>query len=373
MTTAHRIVFMGTPQFALPTLQLLIDEYSPKKTYPLPSAPLARPLERAPDQSPGQAPARSPGQAGADRGEPMDGGVVGVVTQPDRPSGRGHQLQPSPVKMLAQKYGIPVLQMASLRNPEALAELQALQPEVIVVAAFGQILPTSVLGLPPFGCINVHASLLPRWRGAAPVAAAILAGDDITGVTIMKMDAGLDTGPILSQRSLAIAPDDTRESLSARLAQLGAALLQDTLPDWLAGNIEPQPQEEARVTYAPQIKKEQGRINWSEPADDIARKVRAFYPWPGAFTYWQGKPLKILRAAAATEYRQDEDSPSQLHRADRDSDLPPGTVTAGPSGLAVVTGRGRLELYEVQPSGKRPMSADAFARGARGFVGTNLT
>ncbi len=373
MATTYRIVFMGTPQFALPTLQLLIDEYSPKKTYPHPPVPPAQPPGQAPNRWSGQAPNRWSGQADASQGEPLGGGVVGVVTQPDRPSGRGRQLRPSPVKMLAQKYGIPVLEPASLRNPEALAELQTLQPEVIVVAAFGQILPSTVLDLPPFGCINVHASLLPRWRGAAPVAAAILAGDDTTGVTIMKMDAGLDTGPILSQRPLAIAPDDTRESLSARLAQLGADLLHDTLPAWLAGNIEPQPQDESRVTYAPQIKKEQGRINWNEPADDIARKVRAFYPWPGVFTYWQGKPLKILRAAAAPEYWQDEDSSSQFHRADRGSALPPGTVTTGPSGLAVMTGRGMLELYEVQPSGKRPMPADAFARGARGFVGTKLT
>ncbi len=357
MARTYRIVFMGTPQFALPTLQLLIDEYPPQKTHLHPPVPTAQP----------------PGTAEVTREETMSGGVVGVVTQPDRPSGRGRQLQPSPVKILAQKYGIPVLQPASLRKPEVLAELQTLQPELIIVAAFGQILPTTVLDLPPFGCINVHASLLPRWRGAAPVAAAILAGDDTTGVTIMKMDAGLDTGPILSQRSLAIAPDDTRESLSTRLAQLGADLLHDTLPAWLAGNIEPQPQDESRATYAPQIKKEQGHINWSEPADDIARKVRAFYPWPGAFTYWQGKPLKILRAAAVPEYWQDEDSPSQFHRADRGSALPPGTVTSGPSGLAVMTGRGMLELYEVQPSGKRPMSADAFARGARGFVGTKLT
>jgi methionyl-tRNA formyltransferase len=365
MTRTYRIVFMGTPQFALPTLQLLIDEYPLKKTSPHPPVP--------PTQSAEQAPHRWSGQAETSRGEPSGGEVVGVVTQPDRPSGRGRQLQPSPVKILAQKYGIPVLQPASLRKPEALAELQTLQPELIIVAAFGQILPTTVLDLPPFGCINVHASLLPRWRGAAPVAAAILAGDDTTGITIMKMDAGLDTGPILSQRHLTIAPNDTRESLSTRLAQLGADLLHDTLPAWLAGNIEPQPQDRSRATYAPQIKKEQGHINWSEPADDIARKVRAFYPWPGAFTYWQGKPLKILRAAAVPEYGQGEDSPSQFRRADRGSALPPGTVTTGPSGLAVMTGQGMLELHEVQPSGKRPMSADAFARGARGFVGTKLT
>ncbi len=355
MKAMHRIVFMGTPQFALPILQLLIDEYSQRKAHLYQSAPTAQP----------------PGQGGTAGGEPMGGGIVGVVTQPDRPRGRGRQLQPPPVKILAQKYGIPVLQPVSLRNPEAVAELRTLQPEVVVVAAFGQILPTTVLDLPPFGCINVHASLLPRWRGAAPVAAAILAGDDTTGVTIMKMDAGLDTGPILSQRSLAITPDDTRESLTARLAQLGADLLHDTLPNWLAGNIEPHPQDESRVTHAPQIKKAQGRINWNETADDIARKVRAFYPWPGAFTHWQGKPLKILRAAAS-EYWQDEASPSEPRRVGRGSGLRPGTVIAGPSGLAVVTGRGMLHLYEVQPAGKRPMSADDFVRGARGFVGASL-
>jgi methionyl-tRNA formyltransferase len=267
------------------------------------------------------------------------------------------------VKILAQEHGLPVLQPVSLRSPQTLAELQALQPDVIVVAAFGQILPPSVLELPPFGCLNVHASLLPRWRGAAPVAAAILAGDDTTGVTIMKMDAGLDTGPILSQRSLAIAPDDTRESLTARLARLGADLLRDTLPDWLAGSIKLQPQDEALVTHAPQLKKEQGRINWSEPADHIARQVRAFYPWPGAFTHWQDKRLKILDAAAGLEYLQEADSGGRV----------PGTVVMSTEGPAVITGRGMLHLYEVQPAGKRPMLADAFARGARGFVGACLT
>jgi methionyl-tRNA formyltransferase len=315
----NRAIFMGTPQFAIPTLQVLIDESS----------------------------------GGAVQ-------VVGVVTQPDRPRGRGRKLQPSPVKTLAQEHGLPVLQPASLRDPKALADLGALQPDVIVVAAFGQILPTTVLDLPPAGCINVHASLLPRWRGAAPVAAAILAGDETTGVTIMKMEAGLDTGPILNQRPLAITPDDTRESLTARLAQLGADLLRDTLPAWLAGDIEPQPQDESLVTYAPQIKKERGRINWNEPGDSIARQVRAFYPWPGAFTHWQDTPLKILRAVAAVGRSPDQDAP-------------PGTVIAGPDGPTVVTGRGLLHLYQVQPAGKRPMPADAFARGARGFVGDRLT
>jgi methionyl-tRNA formyltransferase len=318
----HRVVFMGTPEFATPTLQWLIDEYS---------------------------------STGA------NAGVVGVFTQPDRPKGRGRKLHPSPVKMLAQEHGVPVLEPKSLRTPETLAELQALQPDVIIVAAFGQILPVSTLELPAYGCLNVHASLLPRWRGAAPVAAAILAGDEFTGVTIMQMDAGLDTGPVLSQRSLSIAPDDTGESLTARLAQLGAELLRDTLPDWLAGALEPQPQNEALVTYAPQIKKEQGHINWSEPADVIARRVRAFHPWPGAYTHWQGDSLKILRAAA-TDSSQGEDR----------RDLVPGTVVTGAEGPVVIAGLGALKLIEVQLAGKRPAAADAFARGAREFVGACL-
>ena len=316
----YRVVFMGTPQFAIPTLQELINEYSAQ-------------------------------------------GVAAVFTQPDRPRGRGRRPQPSPVKLLAQQYGIPVLEPASLRDPETQAGLQSLRPDVIVVAAFGQILPSAGLELPPYGCINVHASLLPRWRGAAPVAAAILAGDHTTGATVMKMDVGVDTRPILSQRSLEIAPDDTRESLTTRLAQLGADLLRDTLPDWLAGSIELRLQDEALATHAPQLKKEQGRINWSESAEDISRQVRAFHPWPGAFTFWQDKPLRVLKAAP-TEI----DPPG----AGQDAGLLPGTVITGQDGPAVVTGSGILRLKEVQLAGKRPMPADAFARGARDFVGARL-
>lgn len=318
----HRVVFMGTPQFAIPILQWLIDEYPPM---------------------------------GA------DGGVVGVFTQPERPGGRGRKLRPSPVKMLAQEHGLVALEPKSLQIPETQAELQALQPDVIIVAAFGQIVPTSVLELPPFGCLNMHPSLLPRWRGAAPVAAAILAGDDTTGTTLMQMDAGLDTGPILSQRSLPILPEDTRESLTARLAQLSADLLRDTLPRWLLGDLELQPQNDELATYAPQIKKEEGHINWSESADAIARRVRAFFPWPGAFTYWQGKSLKILRAAVIDSWQ-----------LEGNEDLSPGTVVAGAEGPGVITGQGILQLYEVQLAGKRSVAADAFARGARGFVGAHL-
>ncbi|GAB4545183.1 MAG: methionyl-tRNA formyltransferase [Anaerolineae bacterium] len=286
---------------------------------------------------------------------------MGVVTQPDRPGGRGRKPQPSPVKVLALDHGLPVLEPTSLRDPQALARLQAWRPDVIIVAAFGQILPPAVLELPPYGCLNVHASLLPRWRGAAPVAAAILAGDEVTGVTIMQMDAGLDTGPIISQRSVTIAPDDTCQSLTARLAQLGAELLRDTLPDWFAGKLEPRLQEEALVTYAPQIKKEQGRIDWSAPSAAIARQVRAFHPWPGAFTHWEGRLLKIL-SAVAIEPDQEKQS----------SGLLPGTVFLNTEGPAVVTGRGSLQLFEVQLAGRRPVAADAFARGARDFVGARL-
>jgi len=263
--------------------------------------------------------------------------------------------------MLAQEFGLPVLEPKSLRTPETLAELQALNPDVIIVAAFGQILPVSVLELPPFGCLNVHASLLPRWRGAAPVAAAILAGDESAGITIMQMDAGLDTGPILSQRSLSITPDDTRESLTTRLALLGADLLRDTLPAWFAGDLEPRPQNESLATYAPQIKKEEGRINWGESADVIARRVRAFHPWPGAFTHWQGKSLKILRASVIDSWQSEQKG-----------DLLPGTIVIGAEGPAVIAGRGVLQLCEVQLAGKRPVAADVFARGARGFVGACL-
>jgi methionyl-tRNA formyltransferase len=319
----YRIIFMGSPEFAIPTLQCLVGEYPPKSA----------------------------------KGE-----VVGVFTQPDRPSGRGRKPRSSPVKILAQEYGLPVLEPVSLKGPEALADLQALVPDVIIVAAYGLILPAAVLDLPPFGALNVHASLLPRWRGAAPVAAAILAGDDTTGVTIMKMDAGLDTGPVVRQRSIGIAPEDTRGSLTDRLAQLGADLLRDTLSNWLAGAIRAETQDEALATYAPLIKKEEGRIDWDAPADDIARRVRAFHPWPGVFTYWEDKMLKILRANS-TESRWGEDK----------DDLVPGTVIAGDKGPEVVAGRGALQLSEIQLAGKRPMSADDFARGARGFVGGRLT
>jgi len=303
--SALRIVFMGSPEFALPTLRELAAHYT----------------------------------------------VVGVVTQPDRPAGRGQKLTPPPVKVLAQSLGLPVIQPEKLRQPEAMAQLQAWQPDLIVVAAFGQILRQNVLDLPTYGCLNVHASLLPRWRGAAPIQAALLHGDKETGVTIMKMDAGVDTGPILSQRREPIREDDNAATLSQRLAELGAQLLLETLPDYLAGRITPQPQDERLATYAPMLKKEDGRLDWHLPAEALVRKVQAFTPWPGAYLEFRGLPLKVLRAhAVATE---------RLRPGQR------GVLEGRP---ALGTAQGSLVLDEVQPAGKRPMAGSDFLRGARDWV-----
>lgn len=283
--------------------------------------------------------------------------VVGVVTQPDRPAGRGRRLASSPVKQVALERGLPLSQPRSLRTPEAVAQLAAWKPEIIVVAAFGQILKQNVLDLPPHGCLNVHASLLPRWRGAAPVPAAILAGDEVTGVTVMQMDAGLDTGPILAQREEPIRPEDTRATLEERLASLGADLLVETLPAYVAGGLSPRPQSEEGATYAAQLRKQDGRLNWSRPAVELDRQMRAFSPWPGTFTTWRGQRLKVLRAVPLPGWH---------------GDAPPGTVLALAGGVAVATGEGTLRLEEVQLAGKRPMAMAAFLRGQRDLVGSRL-
>lgn len=301
---SYRIVFMGSPEFALPSLERLAAGYD----------------------------------------------VIGVVTQPDRPAGRGRELAPPPVKQLALEHGIPVMQPERLKEPAAMGQLQDWAPDVIVVAAFGQILRQSVLELPPHGCINVHASLLPRWRGAAPVQAAILNGDPVSGVSIMCMDAGIDTGPILSQRALPILPDETGGSLAQRLGELGAGLLDEILPDYLRGLIIPQPQDETGATYAPMLKKEDGKLDFSQEASSLVRRVRAFNPWPGAFTTWGGQILKIHRTRAV--YEEGGEPASTIVYFNRP---------------AVVSGNGLLILDEVQPAGKRPMEGDVFLRGARGW------
>lgn len=285
--------------------------------------------------------------------------IVAVVTQPDAPAGRGRQLKPSPVKMLAQQHGLNILQPASLKPPEIVEALRALAPDVIVVAAFGQILRQNVLDLPKHHCINVHASLLPRWRGASPVSAAIAAGDTVTGVTIMLMEAGLDSGPILAQREEPIHPDDTTGALTDRLARVGAELLIETLPKWLAGEITPKKQDESLVTLAGRLKKEDGKLDWSRSAAELERHVRAMSPWPSAFTTWQGRQLKVLRAELAVLEQKNK--------------LPNGAVLIDHNHVHVQCGDGgMLRLIEVQLEGKRAMDADAFARGHPNLAGSVL-
>ena len=276
--------------------------------------------------------------------------MVGVVTQPDRAAGRGRELKPPPVKTLSLELGIPIIQPERLREPEAMAQLRAWSPDAIVVASFGQILRQDVLELPKFGCLNVHASLLPRWRGAAPINAAILHGDEETGVTIMRMDVGLDTGPVLSQRAVRIEPDETAGSLFEKLSALGADLLLETLPKYFSGEITPRPQPEQGVTYAGMLKKEEGRLDFSRPAVELERKVRGFNPWPGTYFEWEGNLLKVHRAAI---------SPGMMREGER-------LIVDGLP--AVATSEGVLLLEEVQPAGKKSMPGKAFLAGARNWA-----
>jgi methionyl-tRNA formyltransferase len=241
--------------------------------------------------------------------------------------------------------------------PEAVAPLAAWRPEIIVVAAFGQLLPAAVLDLPPHGCLNVHASLLPCYRGAAPIAAAILSGDEVTGITIMQMDEGLDTGPILAQANCPIAPDDTTGSLTVKLAELGAQLLTQTLGSWLTSSVQARPQDETQATYCDQLTKEDGRLDWNQSAAYLDRQVRACDPWPGAHTTWQGQGLKVLRARPLPDWQGEGQ---------------PGRVQQMGTGIGVVTGAGALQLLEVQLAGKKPMPAGQFARGQRDLVGGQL-
>jgi len=284
--------------------------------------------------------------------------LVGVVTQPDRPAGRGRNLIPPAVKEVALRLGIPVMQPEKICLPDAMTQLQAWTPDLIVVAAFGQILRPAVLGLPRFGCINVHGSLLPRGRGAAPIQAAILNGDEKTGITIMKMDSGVDTGPILSQRALPIAPDDTGGSLFARMAPHGAELLIETLPRYLSGEIVPQSQPEEGATYAPMLKKKDGILDFTQPAFALERRVRAMNPWPGAFFEWHGQSLKVHKAHCAFEF-----TPI----------IQPAGKRIIYDGLPAIYGGGNtmLVLDEVQPAGKKFMPGKAFLAGARDWSITN--
>jgi methionyl-tRNA formyltransferase len=276
--------------------------------------------------------------------------VVGVVTQPDRASGRGRELKAPPVKLLAQELNIPVMQPQKLRELEAMQQLQTWNPDLIVVAAFGQILRKDVLDMPKYGCINIHASLLPRWRGAAPINAAVLAGDEETGVTIMKMDVGLDTGPMLAMKKIRIKPDDTAVSLFEALSMLGADLLIETLPAYMEGKLTPQPQPEEGATYAPMLKKEDGRLDFTQPAVELERRIRAMTPWPGAWFEWNGNVLKVGKGVVSEA--KGKEVGSRL------------IVEGRP---AVQCADGVLTLEEVQPPGKKMMPGKAFLSGARNW------
>jgi methionyl-tRNA formyltransferase len=308
-----RIVFMGSPDFAVPTLRALAGKSDEN---------MLRPYE-----------------------------VVGVVTQPDRPSGRGREVKPPAIKTLALELDLAIIQPEKLRAPEAMEQLRLWRPDLIVVTAFGQILREEVLSLPPRGCINVHASLLPRWRGAAPVQAAIIAGDAETGITIMKIDQGVDTGAIIAQRAIPIEAEDTGGALTGKLALLGADLLNETLPRYLSGELGLQDQDGNQATYAPMLKKGDGRLDFTHPAGELARRVRALNPRPGAFLEWNGEMLKVHRA----------------HAVEGTGKALAGQRAVHEDQAAVGTGSGLLILDEVQPPGKKSMSSQAFLAGARGW------
>ncbi len=306
-----RIVFLGSPAFAVPSLEALVrDGYD----------------------------------------------VAAVFTQPDRPAGRGRALVQPAVKAAAERLGLPVHQPEKISAPEGLAELSSYQPDTVVICAYGQILSREVIDLPPRQTVNVHFSLLPKHRGASPVAAAILAGDAFTGVTVQLVRQKLDTGPLLAAASVPISDHDTTLSLLEKLAVVGADLLSEALGGWLRGEREPRPQEESEQTYFRQIKKEEGRLDWTLPAVTLWRQVRAYYPWPGSFTTWKGQTLKITAAQPA---------PGEAAQ--------PGTVTAAEGGgLAVQTGEGRLRIERLQLGGKREMAAGEFLVGRAGIIGDVL-
>jgi len=311
MPPIERIVFFGTPEFAVPTLAALV------------------------------AAGRRP---------------VAVVTQPSRPAGRGRRAHEPAVARWAREHGLPVLQPEKVRRPEFLEEMRALAPDVAVVVAFGQIFPRDLLALPPHGCVNVHASLLPRHRGAAPIQAALAAGDTHTGVTTMRMEEGLDTGPILLMEKTAVGPDETAGELSLRLAEMGGALLVRTLEELEAGTLTARPQPAEGVTHAPRLTRESGRVDWSLRAPEIADRLRAYTPWPGLTATLRGEPLKLVRAEPMAG-PQEEESPGRS----------PGTIVGLVDGrLAVACGGGTvLGVLEVQRPGKKALRAADFVNGER--------
>ncbi len=310
-----KIIFLGTPQFSVSSLESLLNH---------------------------------------------DYSVIAVYTQPDRQAGRGQKLLFSPVKEYALSHGLSVIQAKSLKDAETIEQMKALAPDACIVSAYGKIIPESILSVPRLGFLNIHPSLLPRHRGATPIPSAILEGDKVTGVTIMLLDAGMDSGPILKQKEVAIADQDTTASLSTRMAVVGAELLIEVLPLWLESKIKPVPQDDSRATYTKTLTKEAGRIDWKLSAVDIWRRIRAFNPWPGCYTTWQGKLLKISGAVPL-------DGGSSL-QAGRVIMLPKSEAAA----LGVQCGEGVLGLLTLQLEGKKEISARDFILGQREFIGSTL-
>ncbi|WP_438351472.1 methionyl-tRNA formyltransferase [Paenibacillus sp. FA6] len=310
------IIFMGTPAFAVPSLRMLLEEGHQ---------------------------------------------VVAVVTQPDRPQGRKRVLTPTPVKEVALEYGIPVLQPERMRNKEAVEQLAAYKPDLIVTAAYGQILPKAVLDLPSCGCVNIHGSLLPKYRGGAPIQRSIMNGEAVTGVTLMYMAEGLDTGDMIAQIEVAIEEEDTSGTMFEKLSLVGASLLQTQLPKLLAGEVNRTPQNDLEASYSPNLKREDEQIDWNRSSRDIYNQVRGLVPFSGAFTIWDGEVFKVWAATPTS------DSPSN------DSIVAGTVIQLSERGIEVRTGDGSIWLTKVQPSGKKVLEVEAFIRGTSMSKGTVLT
>lgn len=306
-----KLIFMGTPQFSVPALRTLAD-------------------------------------SGHD--------IAGVVTRIDKPAGRGRSVAAPAVKLAALERGLPVHQPKRVRDPQFIDTLRTLSPDVIIVAAYGQILPKEILTMPRYGCVNIHASLLPAYRGAAPINWAIIRGDQETGITIMQMDEGMDTGAILMQESIEIDPEDTAGTMTVRLSHLGAKLITKALPLILSGSLKPKAQDDSKATLAPLLKKEDGLIDWGLPATDVHNRVRGLSPWPGAYTFLDGAMLKIVK----TQVVPGSGEAAAIYAANRND-------------LDVGTGRDLLRIIMIQPAGKKPMPAADFLRGHRGIAGKKFS
>ncbi|OGY42428.1 MAG: methionyl-tRNA formyltransferase [Candidatus Buchananbacteria bacterium RBG_13_36_9] len=307
----YKIIFMGTPDFGAPVFLALIDKFN----------------------------------------------IVAAVTQPDKKVGRKQEITQSPIKKIALKNKIEVLQPEKVRdNAEFIQRVKSLQPDLIIVVAYGFILPKEILEIPKFGAINIHASLLPKYRGASPIQTAILNGDKETGISIILIDDKMDHGPLLEQRTITINDNDNFESLHDKLAQLGADLLLDTLPKYISGEIKPVSQKESQATYCQLIKKEDGKIDWSKPAEEIERQIKSYTPWPGAFTFWEGKQLKFIKALVIKAQNQNI-----------------GEVFKINEGIGVKCGKDALEVLELQLESKKPMNVKEFLNGYPEIIGFRLS